>query len=124
MSLVGLPRRKDADGVWETFVVGPQVLKLRAVVSQPPDRRLRALVSPLADGYVLPSVSVRDDKRDLIDLWTSRNRVATTGDRSGLRHILQELELGLSLSEAIKPYRNTLGPQLEDQMRRVLFLEN
>lgn len=123
LSLPNLPCRSEVDGKWETFLIGSQVLKLRAI-EQKPNRHFQHFLEPVAEDFVFPSVSVRRDNRNEADLWTSRNRVAKTGDRYMLRSILRDLQAGLTLHDALAPYRNTLGLEGEEQMRRILFLEN
>ncbi|WP_049922387.1 hypothetical protein [Halopiger djelfimassiliensis] len=91
------PPRVETGSDWETFVTNGRVVKLRTTVSG-------AASEPLApiDGcedYVLPSVSRRDARRNHVDLWTSRNRVAAVGNRSVVAEALELLEDGGSVSE-------------------------
>jgi hypothetical protein len=62
---------------WETFVIGRQVVKLRLKTCG-----TETLDSILADGtFTFPTVRRTDERRKLIDLWTSRNTVAQVGQR-------------------------------------------
>jgi hypothetical protein len=69
-----VPRHEEQ---WQTWVVGQQVVKLRA-------GRLTSdfVLSPVpgVDDWTYTTVSRRDVGRRFIDLWTSRNRVARVGD--------------------------------------------
>ena len=82
-----------ADEGWTTFRVDHQVVKLR-------DRRDEARFEdqpPLESidgcpGHVMTSVSERDPRRRLIDLWTSRNRVARVRDHETVVKWLRMIE--------------------------------
>jgi hypothetical protein len=124
LSLPNLPCRGEVDGQWESFQIGSQVLKLRAKTQQESTRHFQTFVEPVGESFTFASVSVRHDRRNEVDLWTSRNRVARTRDRNTLRSILRQLQAGVTLHEALTPYRNTLGLAGEEQMRVILFLEN
>jgi hypothetical protein len=68
--------RFDRD-IWDTWVIGCQVIKLRRTPgsnSTPPLQSIPGTVD-----WVYHSVSRRDPSRASIDLWTSRNRVAKVG---------------------------------------------
>lgn len=82
---------------WETFVTNEQVVKVRREVSGEPTDVLAPIET--CDGYVLPSVSRRDARRQDVDLWTSRNRVARVGDRTAVVDALRSLENGTAVSE-------------------------
>ncbi|SEP99693.1 class I SAM-dependent methyltransferase [Natrinema salaciae] len=91
------PPAVDDGPDWETFVTNGQVVKLRReVVGETTD-----VLAPIesCDGYVLPSVSRRDARRQHVDLWTSRNRVARVGDRTAVVEALRSLERGTAVSE-------------------------
>ncbi|PCR90291.1 hypothetical protein [Natrinema ejinorense] len=81
---------------WDTFVTDGQVVKLRRTVTG----GTTDVLAPIdgCDGYVLPSVSRRDARRQNVDLWTSRNRVATVGDRAVVAEGLRLLETGTDRS--------------------------
>ena len=59
-----------------TYIVESQVIKLRHR-SEPPGGPTTVQRLPGCKGYTLPSVSRRDTRRALVDVWTSRNRVAS-----------------------------------------------
>jgi len=79
------------DDQWLTFVVGSQVVKLRA-------RRVckesAGFIRPVAGlrDYLYDSVSRRDPRRASIDLWTSRNRVAQVEDPATVEAMLADLQ--------------------------------
>lgn len=99
---------------WDSFLLGRQVVKLRRL-----NRGAGAvIIAPLEDcpNYVFPSVSMRDSRRDQIDLWTSRNRVARAGRRDIVSRILSDLAAGCSLSEIVESHKllsRTLQPPKE-----------
>jgi hypothetical protein len=90
-----LPPPPDDD--WDTFVLHDQVIKLRRHTCGPSD----ALIAPPPGcaKYVLPTVSARDPRRHLIDLWTSRNRAACIGRRHVIAEILEYLTRHRDLDE-------------------------
>jgi len=96
-----LPYISSPKSTWETFIIAGQVLKLRA-------RHRSSATGPLllpiygGESYTYPAISMRDQRRNQIDIWTSRNRVARVGDFSAVSKILRELENGTSLSKAIQ----------------------
>jgi hypothetical protein len=114
-------RRKDVDGLWNTFVVGSQVIKLRATANEAVDGHWRTLLRPVDGSFVLPSVSVRSGRRKEVDAWTSRNRVASTGNARLLFAIFNELQAGAGLSEAIRPFRDRLPRETEQHVRTFLM---
>jgi hypothetical protein len=124
LSLPNLPCRSEVDGQWESFLIGSQVLKLRAKTQQESTRYFQSFLEPVGESFAFASVSVRHDRRNEADLWTSRNRVAKTRDRNTLRSILRQLQAGVTLHDALAPHANTLGLAGEDQMRAILLLEN
>jgi hypothetical protein len=91
-SSVPLPEipEKDIQEIWETYLIGSQVVRLRL---HPMPRRRKFLAAPIAGtrDFVLDTVSARDDRRRLADLWTSRNRVAIVGDIRRMRYLLSVL---------------------------------
>jgi hypothetical protein len=83
---------QDAD--WDTFVIGPQVVKLRrsAIASAHTHYLGHALgVIENLGGYDYASVSRREPNRSAIDLWTSRNRVAAVHEHALVKAALQSL---------------------------------
>jgi hypothetical protein len=71
---------------WETFVIGTQVVQLRL-------RRRGSshfFMKPLGDNssFVLDSVSIRDPRRPLVDILSSRNRAAVVGNTQLVRYVL------------------------------------
>lgn len=83
---------RDREPGWETFVANGRVVKVRRTLVSETD----AVLAPIegCDGYVLPSVSRRDARRQNVDLWTSRNRVAAVGNREAVVGALRKLEAG------------------------------
>jgi hypothetical protein len=92
-SPIALPELDQADfqEMWENFLIGSQVVRLRL---HPLPRKKRSLIAPVQGtaGYVFDTVSARDPRRKQIDLWTSRNRVAVVGDIRRMRYVLSILE--------------------------------
>lgn len=85
---------------WDSFVIGKQVIKLRKSVRSKDEY----ILAPLAEcpDYVLPSVSRRDSRRDKIELWTSRNRVAQVGNSDLVSAILENLKEAKCLDDVMK----------------------
>lgn len=80
---------RGLDG-WRRFEIGPQVVMLRELETV---ARTNSVFVPIAGcpKNTLTSVSERDPRRDLIGLWTSRNRVAAVGDTAQAAAMLLEL---------------------------------
>ncbi|AEH38579.1 class I SAM-dependent methyltransferase [Halopiger xanaduensis] len=90
------PPSTSSGPAWETFVADGRVVKVRQETASDAG----AVLSPVegCDGYLLPSVSRRDARRRNVDLWTSRNRVASVGDREAVAEALRRLETGADLT--------------------------
>lgn len=86
---------------WASYIIGSQVVKVRKGVSKAGGQ----LIEPVAGvkGFTLDSVSRRDARIPHVDVWTSRNRVAATGDRALLREHLARLSHERSLRMASMP---------------------
>ena len=78
-----------AERTWDTWIIDQQVVKLCRVTNGPAEQLL--LRVPGARDWVYTSVSRRDPNRPLIDLWTSRNRVARVGRRQEVANALDRL---------------------------------
>lgn len=91
------PLAAPPDELWESFLIGSQVVKLRKP-TRGESNVLLAPVEGLVD-YVFPTVSMRDSRRTQIDLWTSRNRVAKVGRRSLVAFALSGLEKGMTVTQ-------------------------
>jgi hypothetical protein len=87
--VTGLSMPKDDQ--WLTFVLGSQVVKLRARRVGKESAKFIRPVAGLQD-YLYDSVSRRDPRRSAIDLWTSRNRVARVEDPAAVEAMLAELQ--------------------------------
>ena len=61
------------------------------------------LLQPLVTGDILPSVSRRDPRRDLVDVWTSGNRVFQCAGGFVLTSILAAMAVGSSAQSAVLP---------------------
>ncbi|MFX0195468.1 MAG: hypothetical protein ACFFCW_05030 [Candidatus Hodarchaeota archaeon] len=94
------PTIGDSGDRWDSFLIGQQVVKLR----NPCRGESGTILAPLKDcpDYVLPSVSRRDLRRDQVDLWTSRNRVARVGRRDIVSVILSHLAKGLDFDKLLQ----------------------
>ena len=77
---------------WDTWAIGPQVVKLRRTTR--PGRGISQVQG--VRGWTLPSVSRSHPARDRVDVWSSRNRVATVGqqDRERVSAWLTALSAG------------------------------
>jgi len=124
VSLPRIPRRADIDGTWTSFVIESQVVKLRTNLKRQSDIRQDALLGEIDGNFVLPSVSVRDNRRDAVHVWTSRNRVASVSNTSTVFDILRRLEAGICLSDAVQLYHHRFGKNLEHQIQTLLLLES
>ena len=100
MQLPLLGRVTVARENWQSFRVGSQVVKLRR--SQEHRRAAKqwiGAVNQVVD-WRLPSVSARDERRRDIDLWTSRNRVATVFDYAAVTEVLERVRINPTRSWA------------------------
>lgn len=77
-ALSGAPPRRRRQ-FWATFIIGPQVVKIRRGMQIARDGVLPRVPGTVDD--VLPSVSRAHPGLPYVDLWTSRNRVSSIGDR-------------------------------------------
>lgn len=122
---IAIPSRKQAmhapkpdNGAWEHFRFGSQVVALRIVgnTSDP----IQAS-SPYGDGtFVSRSVSARAKERALINLRTSRNRVAVVEGSARIRTFLENLVQGTDSSRAIADIAKT--PEETQSLRQILAL--
>jgi hypothetical protein len=119
-----LLRRPLIDGAWRSFVIGDQVVKVRSrSMRLESHRQHKGLLRPLGDNFLLGSVSAGVPQRDLVDVWTSRNRVAASSDTRLLSLILRRLARGESLRQAVRPYVAEIPTEFEHQMHDLLALE-
>lgn len=114
------PCRAEIDGVWQTFVIGPQVLKLRSR----PTVGSSWLMAPVGENFLLPAVSARDAARAEVHLWSSKNRAARVGNAGALSEILTRLTGGESMERAVREYEGRFGEDVASQLRAFLDLEN
>jgi hypothetical protein len=120
ISASSFPRRKDVDGRWHTFIIGSQVVKIRADLKRQYSGSSQTLISEVEGSFILPSVSLRDDRRGKVDVWTSRNRVGVAGAPDALSAILYDLQAGTPLQHAVGPYCSRFGADIEHRMRKFL----
>lgn len=118
LSRIVAARRAAPKERWTRFVVGTQVVKLRASATH----RSRTVLKPVAGCLegVLPSVSARDPRRKRIGIWTSRNRVASVGNPKLVAHALQALERGSTFTEALDATARK-GTPLDDASAKTLY---
>jgi hypothetical protein len=118
--LGSLPVDTD-EGVWSTYVVRGQVVKLRAM-----DRARGggpAIVPvPGVDGFVFDSVSRRDARRSAIDIWTSRNGVARVVDVTAVERMLTTLAAPDGTLDARIDTVRAESPDSADSFLRLLEL--
>ena len=120
----GLLCRPSIDGAWRSFVIHDQVVKVRSrSLRLDSDGQHKGLIRPLGANFLLESVSVRSPQRELIDVWTSRNRVAASSETRLLSLILRRLARGESLQEAVLPYAAAISSEFEHQMHDLLASE-
>jgi hypothetical protein len=121
---LGLLRRPLIDGTWRSFVIGDQVVKVRSrSMGLERHRQLKGLLRPLGDTFLLESVSVGVPQRELVDVWTSRNRVAASSNPGLLCLILRRLARGESLRQAALPYSAAIPAEFEHRMHELLTME-
>lgn len=94
------PRAAAENDEWvETPMGGPR-LKVRRV-----SRRMEQTVEPtlrkVVDGDILPSVSRRDTRRELVDVWTASNRVFGCADPVAFAAVAQARAEGIHSPEAV-----------------------
>ncbi len=93
------PPRPPAGERWDTFVIGPQVVKLRRRVPDPGPLSLSPICG--CQDFDYDGISTSDPRRSMIDLWSSRNRVARLTRTDLLRRILSLVAEGHGVSEAV-----------------------
>lgn len=122
LATVEQPYRPEAVA-WHTYRVGPRVVKLRSSSGRP---HSDDVVSPIpgAHDFAFDSVSARDPRRELIDVWTSRNRVAQVDNIRAFRQILEALESGEDVDIAVRRALPSTAPgvlgELEETLERLL----
>ena len=112
------PPAEDINTTWDTFVISGQVVKVRKNISTEGTTALFPIEG--SEGYVFTSVSRRDARRQSIDLWTSRNRVAAVGDRAIVVEALQYLEDGMDLLDL---YSTKFTNSDDDSRKREMVAE-
>jgi len=127
-SLLSLPSgllcRPSVDGAWRSFVIGEQVVKVRkrSLRLKPPEQR-EELLAPLGTSFLLNSVSVTAPQREIVDVWTSRNRGARSSNTSLLCLLLRRLARGQSLPQVMGAYIPWIPDGFERQMYELLAME-
>jgi hypothetical protein len=105
----GLPRPlvRPQEPTWDTYLVGPQVVKVRRTIDFDGSGPYLEEI-PTSVGFVLPSVSRRWPGRDMVDIWTSRNRVARIHGRVAVLDALLAIQSGQtrpdSVSEMVRSF--------------------
>ncbi len=101
---------------WREFVVNGQIISVRdastscGVASS--DGRQLLIPVPGVTNWILDSVSARDPRRERVEVWTSRNRVARVTDYPTLLQQLHDLEIASRNSHQSMPLR---GPSIHSQ---------
>jgi hypothetical protein len=110
---------------WLTYLIGSQVVKLRktaAAVSRTEGLPIRSV--PGTADFVYSSISARDPVRPLIDLWTSRNRVARVDHFESIVSVLTLLEIGNPLRKVLQVVYGGCATtdlrRIEQELRRLL----
>lgn len=72
----------DRISEWTEVRIGSQILAIRGSRQPPVTKRAATLLAPVPGvaGWVLDTVSRRDDRWRQVNVWTSRNRVAATAN--------------------------------------------
>ena len=104
-----LPCRGGVDGRWQTFVIRPQVVKVRNSSTNFPPASDQVLLSTIGESFVFPAVSARNGTRGTIHAWTSRNRVASVRNAKVLSDILGKVAAGVCLVQPCSRIRANLG---------------
>ncbi|MEE9555293.1 MAG: hypothetical protein V3W18_13475 [candidate division Zixibacteria bacterium] len=75
---------------WDSYTIRGQVIKHRKFA----DQKKEHIFTPIDNchNYIFPSVSHRDKRRPHINIWTSRNKVATVSHHNIVASILGKLE--------------------------------
>jgi hypothetical protein len=108
-------------GDWETFLLGTQVVKLRRSVPVVPAAQPIAPV-PMTSGYTLLHISRRLIDPSRIDIWTSRNKVASVQDYPEVRTVLTALQGDAAgLERRIEEVRVHRGHQAREIFRLLDF---
>lgn len=76
-------------------------MRVRIRQRNPPETFADPALLPVVKGDVLPSVSRRDNRRSLVDIWTSGNRVFACKGTRALSVILEGLSAGLTAGEIV-----------------------
>jgi hypothetical protein len=79
------------DGIWAEETI--EGVRIRVRCGSVDDEEMPAIIS-IVDRDVLPTVSRRDERRKMADMWTSGNRVFRCRGLRVLRHILHALSTG------------------------------
>lgn len=109
--------------VWLTYLIQPRVVKVRRC-RRPAN--VEPLLAPIPGirGFAYPSVSMLDSLRAVIDIWTSRNKVARTGNQRLLSAILADLEHGTAVRRAVSRHTqassDTEATELEQHLTQLL----
>lgn len=98
---VALRPEPPQDDAWLETVIQGVGIRVRQVKGNVPGN---PRLVPIVEGDVLPSVSRRDERRKLVDVWTSGNRVFSCGDPCGLRTILQAIADSVSPLDSFERY--------------------
>jgi hypothetical protein len=85
------PKEHQSEETWDELMIDGVRLKVRR---QEATTFLNPELYPIVHGDILPSVSRRDERRQLVDVWTSGNRVYSCQGRYVFRHILSALANG------------------------------
>jgi hypothetical protein len=102
-----------AASVWDTYRIECQLVKLRRSAPTASTRLIKPLRS--VTNFAYDTVSGRDRRRENIDIWSSRNRVAQVSDRATVERILMQLAAeDLPLRERITRVRGNFGHAVDE----------
>lgn len=115
--------------IWDELMIHGVRLKIR---HQEAPTFLNPELQSIVPGDILPSVSRRDERRQLVDVWTSGNRVYSCQGRHVFRHILHALtnnrppgaEVSESLRRNLDEHEHSLIVRASAQAQRLVDLES
>ena len=85
---VNLPRPQIKNSsTWDEVQMGPVRLKIREPASTE-KHEIDPRLSPIVPGEILPSVSRRDPRREIANVWTSGNRIFSCSCPDILAHVI------------------------------------
>jgi len=125
LSYTSLQRDPLLTDTWKTCVVDGQVIKIKQSATSTDDEPDIFPLSSSSHSYIYDAVSARDLRRQEIDLWTSRNRVAKIRNPVAITSIFEKIAAGEPLQRAIEAvcYRSAKRDKLLKAIFSILSAE-